>query len=185
MIDTAFIQKMKHSPIHNYAVPGLSSWLIGETSEAGCVRLFECSRNHQEPIIPHSHRFDFHCVVLEGVVHNTVWTVRNASGAVAQSMEDLFMLSDLEYGGECGKYRATPKNPVLATRTTKVHAAGGSTAQYSMRANEIHSIVFAKNTKVLFFEGPKVQDISQILEPIVNGETVHTFQVMPWMFKKD
>ena len=53
--------RMKHSPVRNYAIPGLTSSLIGSPSPNGTVRIFECSREHQEPIIPHSHRFSFQC----------------------------------------------------------------------------------------------------------------------------
>lgn len=59
------IERMKHSPVRNYAgVPGLTSWRIGGESPKGCVRLFECERDHYEHIVPHSHRYGFECRVL-------------------------------------------------------------------------------------------------------------------------
>lgn len=35
---------MRHSPRHNYVVPGLTSWLIGQPAPTGTVRLFESHR---------------------------------------------------------------------------------------------------------------------------------------------
>jgi len=52
-----------------------------------------------------------------------------------------------------------------------------------MKHDEIHSITFSKGAKVLFFEGPQVSDKSVIIEPIINGQTVSTYDVAPWMFK--
>lgn len=70
-----FYKSMAHSGIHNYVVPGVSSYLIGGTPQGGegCVRLFHCERDQQEAVTPHSHRFNFHCVVLKGQVINRVW----------------------------------------------------------------------------------------------------------------
>jgi hypothetical protein len=53
-----------------------------------------------------------------------------------------------------------------------------------MTADEIHSIFFGRDTSVLFFEGPNVSDTSIILEPVVDGETIPTFKVEPWAFKR-
>ncbi len=72
-MDIDFIKNMMHSPIHNYIVPGLTSWLIGNPSEFGKVRVFTCERNHKEAIVPHSHRYDFQCYVANGNVTNHIW----------------------------------------------------------------------------------------------------------------
>lgn len=53
-----------------------------------------------------------------------------------------------------------------------------------MLASEVHSIHFSRGAQVLFFEGPTVADTSIILEPNVDGETIPTFRVEPWMFKR-
>lgn len=170
-----FLDKLKHSPIHNYGIPGLTSWLIGQPSETGTIRLFECSREHQEPITPHSHRFDFHCVVLAGSVRNILWESAGVAGG------DEFMSSDLGYGGEPGKYdRMLLGVSSWSSRCTEYRAGD----EYSMSADQVHSIFFSRGASVLFFEGPKVADTSTILEPFVDGHHVLTFQVAPWMFLK-
>lgn len=177
MISIEFIDKMKHSPVRNYAIPGLTSWLIGAPTEHGCVRLFECSRDHHEPITPHSHRFDFECIVLAGTVRNVIWTPDyNMSGY------DRYAESRLLYRGGIGHYE-TEKSGIGGYSTKQsIHKAGD---RYGMKADDIHSIYFSRGAKVLFFEGPTIADSSVILEPYVDGEVVPTFKVEPWMFKRE
>jgi hypothetical protein len=55
---------------------------------------------------------------------------------------------------------------------------------YSMGYEEIHSIRFDRGTKVLFFEGPQVTNLSWMIEPWVNGKCVPTFRTEDWMFEK-
>ena len=173
------IRKMAHSPVYNYAIPGLSSWLLGKPTPDGCVRLFLCERTHHEPIIPHSHRFDFQCLVLRGEVCNVTWEEAEEGCNTA----DDFVVSTLTYGGEPGTYTQT-LDPVPKRYKHKMHAYGEG-EWYGMKHNEIHSIYFARGTAVLFFEGPNWTNETLILEPYVNGERVPTFKVEPWMFKKD
>lgn len=169
------LQTMKHSPITNYGgIPGLTSWLIGGMNEHGIVRLMECSRNHHEPIIPHSHRFDFECLVLAGEVRNVIWT-RNV-------LADHFQESTLIYGGEPGLYSRLAGDVNGWYFESQTYSAG---ERYSMTANQIHSIYFTRNTSVLFFEGPQVTEESMILEPNIGGVTVPTFKVEPWAFKRE
>lgn len=171
------IDTMKHSPIRNYAgVPGLTSWLIGDGFERGKVRLFECERQHQEVVIPHSHRFNFSCQVLEGSVTNRVWTESKGDCG------DLFCVSRLRYGEEPGKYDSkTTDRIAYFSFDDSIYEKGDS---YSMSFNEVHSIYFSRGARVLFFEGPLESKESFILEPVVNGITVPTFKVEPWMFQR-
>jgi hypothetical protein len=170
-----FVRGMKHSPIHNYGgIPGLTSYLVGGASEHGLIRLMECSREHHEPIIPHSHRFDFHCLVLAGQVRNIVWE-RVGRG-------DAYQDSALVYGGSPGFYDVRPEG--TGNWATKETVYGGG-EEYSMRAEQVHSIFFGRSTSVLFFEGPHRNDSSIILQPFVDGEVVPTFQVQPWAFKRE
>lgn len=38
----AIFDKLKHSPIHNYILPGLTSWMLkASTESSGAVRMFE------------------------------------------------------------------------------------------------------------------------------------------------
>lgn len=169
-----FLGGMKHSPIGNYGgIPGVTSWLIGQPSEHGLVRLMECSRDHQEPIIPHSHRFDVHCLVLSGLVRNIIWT-RHTTG-------DDFRQTTIKYDGAPGEYSKGDVEFAPWAKSTREYPAG---TEYSMKANEVHSIFFARGTSVLFFEGPKVSDTSVILEPVVDGVPVPTFKVEPWAFMR-
>jgi hypothetical protein len=173
MTTLTMLAAMKHSPVRNYGgIPGLTSWLIGAPSEHGLVRLMECSRDHQEPIIPHSHRFDFHCIVLTGRVRNIKW-VRSPNGGDYQE-------STLAYGGKPGVYVGMSSAHDKWATVMHTHSAG---CEYSMRADEVHSIFFSRDTSVLFFEGPKVSNTSIILEPVVDGVTVPTFVVPEWAFK--
>lgn len=176
MISLEFLEKMKHSPVRNYAIPGLTSWLIGAPTAQGCVRLFECSREHHEQITPHSHRFDFECHVLAGHVRNIIWT------PVTEEKGDRFAETSLLYQGGIGHYETKLCGIDSYEGSAYLHKAGTS---YSMKADEIHSIYFSRGAKVLFFEGPKIADSSIILEPYVDGEIVPTFKVEPWMFKRE
>jgi hypothetical protein len=91
------LKQMAHSPVRNYVIPGLTSWLIGNPGPAGTVRLFHSEREHQECIVPHSHRFDFEATVLRGTVRNIIWRKSVNNG-------DWFMSSTQTYGGDFGEY---------------------------------------------------------------------------------
>jgi hypothetical protein len=164
--------EMRSSEIRNYAIPGVNSSLIST------VRLFECSREHQEPITPHSHRFDFQCLVLSGMVRNRVWTNEIPIGT-----GDPFILSELRYSGiGPGTYDGAEELVIdNFDYKDRIYHPGD---WYSMAAEEIHSIFFARNSKVLFFEGPTRTKISQILQPCVDGKVIPTFKVEPWMFER-
>lgn len=179
MINIELLKLMAHSRLDNYVVPGLTSYLIGNgASIRGNVRMFECSRTHHEPIIPHSHRFDFQCLVLKGEVANVKWIESDT-----EEDADAFIVSHLTYTGEHGQYEKKVKpKPRWFRREITNYKAGD---WYSMTADEIHSIYFNRDTQVLFFEGPQIRCGSIILEPYVNGEHIPTFKVEPWMFKKE
>ena len=66
------IKKMGHNEVDNYVLPGLTSSLIGGFGH-GKVRLFSAERETREWVIPHSHRFDFGCLVLHGEVENILF----------------------------------------------------------------------------------------------------------------
>lgn len=171
-----FIEDMKHSPAHNYVIPGLTSWLIGQPHPVhGCVRLFTMSRHHEEPIIPHSHRFDFRCLVLRGKVHNHIWSSDILHG-------DLYEVSDVTYEGKLGKHQRTVKERARFAKQVRTYADGG---EYAMRAEEFHSIYFERGTSVLFFEGANRLEQSQVLEPVVDGAKIPLFKTEDWMFRRE
>lgn len=142
------------------------------------MRLFECSRDHQENITPHSHRFDFQCWVLAGEVRNKHW---GESLDVFDKSGDQFTVTDLVYQGDVGHYTRQRIGVARYLTTEKIYNTGD---WYAMKADEIHSIRFSKGTEVLFCEGPTLTDTSTILEPFVDGLDVPTFQVAPWMFQR-
>jgi hypothetical protein len=169
------LESMKHSPVRNYGgIPGLTSWLIGEPSTRGLVRLLECSRTHFEPIVPHSHRFDFECRVLRGKVRNIVWEPSTAG--------DEYETTEIAYGGEPGSYGEYRQTGRTAwSFRTDMYREGEI---YAMEAHEVHSIFFERDTSVLFFEGPQTTETSIFLQPVVDGKVVPTFKVEPWMFER-
>lgn len=169
-----FLMRMKHSPVRNYAIPGLTSYLIGEPSKQGTVRLFECSRDHQEPITPHSHRFDFTCEVLQGGVTNRVW--------LEQDGGDDYAIKKLKYSGEIGQYKEEHVTVRQYVCEDTFYKAGDV---YEMQSDQIHSIYFSKGSVVLFMEGATKTNESLVLEPFVDGAVVPTFKTEPWMFLKE
>lgn len=170
------LASMKHSPRHNYVIPGLTSWLVGGvdlSKGTGIVRLFTCSRDHEEPILPHTHRFNFTCVVLYGKVRNRIWW-ESSSG-------DEYMESSVTYEGIMGQHKKTECRIDRFTFTEHEYAAD---EEYSMKAGEFHSIYFSKGAQVLFFEGPSdPKMLSYVLEPVVDGEVIPLFRTDPWMFR--
>jgi hypothetical protein len=177
LFDVDSLMSMAHSPVSNYVIPGLTSYLIGGRSERGTVRLFHCSREHQEAITPHSHRFDFQCWVLRGNVRNRLWRRAAADHPAA----DQFCVSSLSYKGAMGDYS---KEPLGVSRWVHADHCYSTGECYSMKADEVHSIFFSRGAVVLFFEGPSVSDHSIALEPYVDNETIPTMETRPWMFRR-
>lgn len=175
LLDT--VSQMANSPVRNYIAPGLTSLLIGGKGY-GMVRMFDSERNTREFITPHSHRFSFTCLVLEGSVTNCVFT-----GQLTGADDDMFCKGELRIkDGGMGEYQYIPGDDWSYWRETKTAYIVGDT--YSMKASEIHSIQFSKNAKVLFFEGPEELSYSYALEPWADGKRVPTFGTAPWMFEK-
>lgn len=171
------IGPMRNNTLHNYIVPGLTSHLIGGAAH-GLVRLFHAERETLEFITPHSHRFDFTCLVLNGNVANTIFSV----GTVH---DELWVQSEINQ--VCGKdglndyVHKRETEPTFWRSETKQWHMGDT---YSMKHTEIHSIKFSRNAKVLFFEGPQITTTSHMIEPWSNGKVIPTFRTEPWMFEK-
>lgn len=165
------LQQMKSDTVTNYVIAGLDSSLI----KKGCVRLFENSRQHLDAITPHSHRFDFVCLVLYGYVENTIWEEVKGVGA------DEFQISKIIYDGAIGCHTKIQTDLGRFRPTTTRHDKG---EYYSMESHEIHSIRFSRGAKVLFFEGPEKAKESVIIEPYVRGKIIPTFENKDYMFGK-
>lgn len=171
------VEPMLHSRLDNYIIPGLASELVGGVN-GGKVRLFSTNRTATDFVTPHSHRFDFTCLVLKGVVNNTIYAEGGETG-------DEWCVSTI--GQVCGadgilNYVHTRSDkPSKWTQDTFRYEAGET---YSMRYEELHSIQFSRGARVLFFEGPQVTKESRMIEPWVNGKVVPTFRTDPWMFER-
>lgn len=173
-----FIKRMSHSHLYNCVIPGLTSSLIGMPASQGAVRLFDNERDHEESIVPHSHRYDFTALVLRGSVVQKSWTLSKSTDG------DLFTTRTLIYNNE-GPGSYTMGEDIGPNRwARKVH--GVSVGEwYGMKADEVHSIAFSRHARVLVFEGPQRFPSSIMLEPFVRGKTLHTGKVQPWMFEKE
>lgn len=168
------IQQMKNSSIQNYVVAGLKSSLIGG-GNFGMVRLFEGSRHQQDFISPHSHRFDFACLVLRGKVTNRIWRESSDENA------DFFQVSVLHYSGTVGEHIKKPAERSFWLPSDTVYCAGDI---YTMSADQVHSIIFSRESVVLFFEGPNIKKQSIVLEPVVDGSVIPTYEKHDYMFKR-
>lgn len=163
------IDAMKSHRVRNYVIAGLDSYLL----ENGKVRVFENARNHQDQITPHSHRFDFTCLVLRGWVKNKVWHEAASSDA------DEFVISEIAYSGKIGSHEKEVVRTGKFLFKESTYTCGNT---YSMKKGEIHSITFSRGAVVLFFEGPEQSDKSLILEPIVDGLHIQTYESKSYMF---
>lgn len=166
------VDQMKAEKLSNYVIAGLDSYLLTN----GVVRLFENSRDHQDQITPHSHRFDFTCLVLSGHVTNRVWEECD------EDEGDFFQQSDLMYEGEVGKYKARPNGRGWWRYDDYTYDVG---EVYTMKAEQVHSIQFSRGAKVLFFEGADKSNVSTIIEPVVNDEVITTCKNRSYMFQKE
>lgn len=169
------ITTLMHSPVENYIVPGLTSWLIsGEADGRGCVRMFQSDRHFFGEITPHSHRYDFSCLVVGGLVRNRVWSEDDDG--------DLMTVTQMQYQG-IGKYGS---REIEKRRYAWVETEYSTGQWYSLRSEQIHSIYFGRGAQVLFFEGPSITPHSVYLEPfdVTSGETIRTMTVAPWMFRR-
>lgn len=169
------LQQMAHSPIRNYATAGLTSQLIGG-EKYGKVRMFTADRDTREFITPHSHRYDFLCLVIAGEVTNTLYDEENRKRPGSNE----FTVSSIEATKEFGKFWSREVRVASFTEYATKYVAG---EMYEMDWKQIHSINFSKGAVVLFLEGPEQNDYSYILEPFSDGAKVPTFNTPDWMFK--
>jgi len=164
------------SVLKNYIVPGLESRLLG-----GNMRLFVNTREQFHHIAPHSHRFDFSCVVLQGHVINMIFKECPPSTCEpVTAVADLFSVSVSRYKGSPGNYEHSFARKSFWTNYKNKHVAGDV---YMMSHDQVHSIIFSRDAVVLFIEGEEVCDSSLVLEPS-DGGYINTFKVEPWMFMR-
>lgn len=172
------VQRMAHNPIRNYVTPGLTSALVGG-AEFGKVRLFSCDRDTRDWVTPHSHRFDFTCLVLDGTVLNMLYT-----SCARSDTSNRFAVGTLKAPeGGLGDYAYEPGTTYEWFEERRELYRVGDT--YSMTSDQIHSIEFNRQARVLFFEGPEVTRESKVLEPWSDGARVPTFETRSWMFERE
>jgi hypothetical protein len=162
--------------LRNYIVPGLTSYLLATGTDGSKVRVFRATIEQQQAVTPHSHRFDFRCLVLRGRVVNRLW-----SRARGDEAGDTYLRSRLIYGGAPGAYELVRDAEPLRWTYYDIEYCAGD--EYAMHADEIHSIQFSRDAVVLFREGAPVSAESVIIEPWCEGAVVPTFRVEPWMFQ--
>lgn len=174
MFSVEHIEKMMHSPIHNYIVPGLTSWLLGEPSERGKVRVFTSAREHHENIVPHSHRYDFECLVIRGHVKNHIWEI--------DPKGDDFCATTMRYKDEVGSFDRCESFIEKYSARSMCYTAGQT---YGMEHTAIHSIEFSRDAIVLFLEGPELTLNSVMLEPYVGNRKIPTGTIEDWMYLRE
>jgi hypothetical protein len=173
------IKQMGHSPVSNYVLPGLTSWLIGG-GDQGCVRMFTSEMQTQQHITPHTHRFDFTCLVVRGSVKNQMYAECDS----LDDASDWYMRSEITRNSYSpnGEYNVfVDKYPIKMAMTETEYLEG---QVYSMKSSEYHSITFSRDAVVLFLEGKEISATSKIIEPYCGGKHIPTFKTENWMFLK-
>lgn len=170
-----------HSTLRNYALPGLTSRLLGSPKEDGSrFRIFQMERTQHECIAPHSHRYDFKATVLRGWVQNIIWLPDQEVDDPEDC--DRYETTELTYTGEPGCYQKLALGVRDWVHFSSSYSEGES---YSMTAKQVHSIIFSRGAVVLMEEGPRLKDTSIMLEPfVVDFGKVPTGDTLPWMFKR-
>lgn len=166
------LDSMKSSTLTNYVIPGLESSLIGK--EYGTVRLFHANMNPSYPTAPHSHRYNLACLVLSGMVTNTLWK------PCTENMGDFFEETNLNYMDCPGDYQ---KSIIGRNWYCAYKHKYSKNEWYFLDAEDIHSIEFAKNTSVLVLQSNNVSDSSVMLEPVIDGKKIPLGKTQDWMFK--
>ncbi len=175
MLHLDVIEGMLTDKIRNYIVPGLESYLLGE----GRVRMFRSTREQTMDIVPHNHRFNLACYVLQGRAVNRIYQ----ECFETEGKGDLFVKRGIRYLDSPGEYELRGHmEPTLYTFHDQEYRMG---QWYTMEHHEFHTIRFSKNAIILFFEGPELTNVSDVLLPYVDGKIIHTLKTEPWMFLKD
>jgi hypothetical protein len=115
-----FLPAMKHSPVKNYGgIPGLTSLVDrhARRTRSGAPHGIDAGTPGADH--PHSHRFDFHCIVLSGTVRNRIW-----KPAANEASGDIFRISELKYAGDIGRYRVQQGGMARYGFRTDTHIEG-------------------------------------------------------------
>jgi len=167
------LESMAGEHLHNYAIAGLRSSLFTD----GTVRLFHQLTHPMSMIAPHSHRYDIASLVISGEVMNTIWTKTHDYSSSVQ----LFCESTLQYSGKPGQYTKEYHGDGRYNFKTESYKPGDL---YFMTSDVVHSIKFARGTRVMIFQGPTVADSNLVIDPYLpDGRVVPTSDIQDWMFQ--
>lgn len=160
--------------LENYIVPGLRSTLIAN-SDAGKIRRFQMTREHETQIVPHNHRYAFGCLVLRGHVVNHLYLVGEGATA-ADATHALAAYNPKDHSVDVDEATL-----VRCVRGSTLYRAGDF---YTMGPSEFHSIEFSPDADVLFLEGRTSVSHSCCLLLAVDGRICNTFLWRDWMMAK-
>ena len=173
------INSLRSNVIHNYIAPGLDSYLLGVSG--GKIRMFEMTREQEFFISPHNHRFDFACLVLQGMVRHYTYHPRfsDLDEDILGDENEEYQISTY-YPPRNGKpFDVKIVDTGYFSRTTTTYVSGD---WYHLFRDKYHSIEFSMGARVLFFEGADQAETSNFLEPIINGKVIPTFTLPDWMY---
>lgn len=165
----------------NYIVPGLDSYLLCGDNGRGFVRLFVMRRLQETVIVPHNHRYDFHCQVLAGDVTHRTYELGEVISAPRQDTTHAIMGYNPASPDRTGDVFAYTN---VEHVTDEKHNAGDT---YELKYKDFHTVMFAKGAEVLFFEGPSfMRHTSKYLVPYdqVNKAPLDTYYWRDWMMKR-
>ena len=146
--------------IVNHVEHGLDSTLLSK----GLFRIFEANYETQVRL-PHSHKYNFACLVLKGSVLNRVYKpIENNKYKENNELHAEYCVAIQT--GTLGDYKFNKQHRQAFEITEKLHGEGD---WYQMTHEEIHTIRFSKGALVLFIEGPAVTDQVEVLFPYASN----------------
>lgn len=150
----------KSTRIVNHAEHGLDSTLLSQ----GLFRVF--TANYETQVrLPHSHKYDFACLVLKGSVLNRVYKpIENNKFKENNELHAEYCVAIQT--GALGDYKFDKQYRQAFEIAEKLHGEGD---WYQMTHEDIHAIRFSKGAVVLFIEGPAVTDQVEVLFPYASN----------------
>lgn len=146
--------------IVNHVEHGLDSTLLSE----GMFRVF--TANYETQVrLPHSHKYDFACLVLKGSVLNRTYTpIENSKYKENNELHAEYCVTIQT--GQLGDYKFNRQQRQAFQISEKLHSEG---EWYQMTSEDIHTIRFSKGAVVLFIEGPAKTDQVEVLFPYASN----------------
>ena len=153
--------------IQHYAIPYLTSHQVQS------AEILHMEHYQHGLVAPHSHRHNLLFVVLEGAVSNDLY--------LPDDRGPEYLIRTIKYGGRPGKYSSDNEEARGRFRSVRYSFNAGDC--FRMLADEIHSIYFGKDAKLLRVSGPELTETSLQLIPVTDKAVcVDIAAVQPWMF---